>query len=362
MTMTALLGAVMLGRTGRRWWWAALLVGAMGAALSKESFVLVPLIAVLTGIYRYFQFGRWVWDLVLGTLALIPLGLLAPVLLGIQQDVNGEAGGAARLMPGLIALRWVFVSYWLPATAALLISFGVWWWCCGRGRVLVSAYVLGVSLWSIVLLWGDVVFYGGEYPHQRYWAVFDLAKTLEIMGAVVLALAAARRSKGTARVVSACALVLAIGLMSRLGLAAAAEYGAIRAEAVVNRDATQQYARDLQMAAAMLAEKPGSQFVVVAPSNVEFEPSRAIATHIAREAGSSHPVFLVVDIPAEQDGGRTGQGLKDLALAGAFEWSLTPLGELRSDEPVVCGFVNVDPYPVQGCRDENSLRINARGM
>ena len=360
-TMLALLALVLLVRTRTRIWWLPLMAGCIGAPLAKETFILVPFLALATGFYLFTQDKKWS-DLLWSASSMIPLALLAPIILGNESDVYGQVGGVERLQIGLTATFAVFRYYWLPGTTALLIASIAWWWLCSRNHRATAMLVGALVAWSVALLWGDIILNGGHYGHVRYWMVFDIAKVLQICGAVILSLAIVRRSAGTPRIVGAIVLLLAAALFGRAILTSLVEFPKIKAEAQLNQVSTKAYESGLSGAVQKLREIGSRQLVVVVPASVEAEPSRAILTQIARSTGGIARGFLLPDMNLEDRQGSTGQWLTALSRQGAENWKLTPFDRFDSNAPVACVFINVDPYPLTPCLANASVRIDARGM
>lgn len=359
--MIAVFGLVKLVSTRNRLWWILLWVGSSCSILSKESFVLLPLVAAGMGMYLFMEDRRRL-DLVLGLSALTPLLLLAPVFVGNEQDIYGQAGGLDRIREGGWALFTVFELYWLPSTALILAAYAWWWLCLGRQARVTALFVGFLVGWSILFLWADVVIYTGQYRMLRYWMVFELAKVIQVAGAILLSLACVVSGARARSIVSVVALTASLLLLFRLDVNGLRQMVETRNEAHVNQIATQQYEGDLDEAVSRMKTSGNTQFVLVIPAMVEVEPSYAISGEIERRMGEDIQIFWQPDLSSE--GAQTAIGKEIVAVSkdGIPERRIIPTSTLLESRPVLCGFINVDPYPLRVCTSRNSLRIHARGM
>jgi hypothetical protein len=351
-----LLGMVQLSFHSSRWWWTLVLVGAYVSVWSKESFFGVAGGVALLMLYLYAR-DRRTADLLLGAVGLVPVLVLTPVLLGTSADIYGRPVGVGRLEVAVNSIFHVFGTYWAPAAAVLLLSGLAWAWTFRSVSRLAIVYVFGLIAWMILLLMADVYVQGGEYVHRRYWAVFDVAKMLMVLGSVTLGLAALRRSTGLFRWASVGVLALSLVALVRLGSATIQGWSAISQEAQTNRDATIAFSRDVSAFIELVGGGPAG---VVVSHPVEYEPARAILQRLFFAMDPQAERFLLPTKYAQED--PTWNALTVMAQSGNPLWHVAPGVNLEKLAPVPCSFVNVDPFPLEECDGTRSVRIDARGM
>lgn len=361
-SVLGLLGILLLVRTGQRWWWWVVLPATTASALSKETFVLLPVAAFLTGAYLYVARGRKVIDALCVLVALAPLALLLPVVTGPSESTYVGDDAFTRVAPGLGFMFQVAPLYWIAGAGALICAFALWVLACGRLDWSASAYVLALILWSIALQFVDAIFYGGEYTHARYWAVFGLAKTLQVVGTLALSLAVVRRAQGVLFWSALGILVIGVMLTVRLLAAALQEYGEIQTEAAVNSMTSQQFSSDINALVETLSENPGSDLVVVVPASTEYEPAVAILQEVQRRSQSDILSYLLpalneVDVESE-----LGSLIIDASQLGSKEWKLSPWLERDDQATAVCAFINRYPFSLYPCSFELAHVVRARGM
>lgn len=351
------LGATKLAFGGSRWWWPVLLGGISTAVLSKETFVGLVFLGLMVGAYCYSR-DRWPGHLLLALVAFVPALILAPVLLGTKADIYGRPAGGSRLAIAIEGVVHVFFAYWAPAAAVLLLAAIVWAWTIRRGPLAPIVCVFAIVFWIIGMLILDVYVQGGEYVHVRYWAIFDASKSTMVLGGVVLASAAWRRRNRDGRVnqfVILAILVLAALLFIRTLTASSEAWSRLHSEAVENSLSTARFNADISQLIDLAEYSEGVNIVVT--NSVEYEPVRAVAQRLA--FSDIAPVFLTPDRSTEMDDA-FWKTLEEFASKGNPSWDISP----ESDDPIrlACGYINVDPYPLEKCDPARSVRIEARGM
>ena len=362
LSIWGLLGILLLVRTQSRWWWLLVLPSLTGAALSKETFVLAPAVALLTGAYLYFARGHRIVDALCGLGGLLSPILLIPVLAGsVGPTYVGEVS-SDRVAAGVDFLLKVVPLYWLPGVVGLALAYLVWVVAYGRFQRWTSLYVLTLLLWTLLLQFVDVIIYGGEYFHPRYWAIFGLAKILQVLGALALSLGALRSSQGLMFWCSAVALVLALLMTGRLAESAFREIGQIRAEARANSVATQEFMADLDSLLAALARHEPSQLIIVVPTSAEYEPTVAILRGVERRSLRDIGFYLLPAMTATDSQSPLGGVIVEAAQNGFPSLNVRPWPEFDSNMNVVCVFINDEPHPIGPCRGYPWQEVRARGM
>jgi hypothetical protein len=365
-------GALILAITklsfrGPSTWWLLALTAVTVAVFSKESFAAFALLLPLVGWFRYSTNGRSRVDLISGALGVIPAAALAlimvPHMSSSGSDIYGQSIGSSRLESAVAALIGWYVPYWAPATFALLSAWLAWSYCyqgCSRAVRLYSLYLV---FWLISILFLDAGFYGGNYSAPRYFAVFGLSKTLQVLAALCLAAAAFRLANSTrARILAG--VILAISALLLFGLVRTSVQGLsdVAATAQINRDATIAYQVGLTAVLDQLSENADTQVIVSISNSADYEPLSAVLQAFNTRTDGRVRAFVVTSFESNSSGNGLERVLANLSRDGSDDWHSLPLSELSAGGDRICVVFNTAIAPADVCGGETTLRIPIRGM
>ena len=368
LAVSALLLAVTkLGFDGPQVWWLLALVSIFIAVFSKEPFAAFALPLPLVGLFRFFAHGRSRVDLIAGVLGLLPAVVLAvimlPTILTTGSDVYGQGVGNSRLQSAVSVLTHWYLPYWGPAAIALLLAWLAWSYLCKSCSRAARLYSLSLVLWLIGILFLDAWFYGGDYWAPRYFAVFGLSKTLQVLAAVCLAAAALRLANCTRdRILAGGILVISTLLLLGLVRTSTQALGDVAATARINRDATIAYQAGITDVLDQLSNNPDSHVIVSVSNGADYEPLRAVLQDVYLRSGGRALAYAITPFAAATGGDSPETLLAQLSKNGSTDWHLLPLGEAPSDGHRICVIFNDATAPADACERATIIRIPIRGM
>lgn len=339
------------------WWWSAL-GGTALAVLSKENFAILAPVSVGIGVYRSRAHTRAHIDYVLGSLALVPVVILAagigPGLLTRRGDIYGQEIGASRAGVALEAILDTYLLYWAPAFAVLTLAIACLWFAHAvtRGTIWLFAYLVAVGfLW----LCADSFMYGGVYGLPRYLAVFQAIKVAVALGALAMGVAVVQRARGIRRAGGFVSLAVSLLLLASIGRTVPASIQQLSGESQANADATVKYRSGLEQALRQLQAVESPKVLIVTRRAVDFEPVVAVATELTR----AYPAATITTTIAP---GTSAPALQALSESGNAEWKIAPLAAAEQGGNDLCIFINTEPTPLPTCATGSAVRVDARAM
>lgn len=352
-----ILGATWLCFGSSKWWWIPTVIGTSVALLSKENFVPLALLPLVVAIYRIRIYQCPRSELAVSSVPILSAALLAwgvaPGLLRSASDVYGQGIDQSRLSGSITSLLGTYLFYWAPALGVLILSWFAAFWNNKGSRssdVVVGTFILIGIAW----LFFDSFVYRGEYSLPRYWAIFQLLKTIAIVGAVSLSILALRRNLPLMPWFSLPVFGMALVLLTLQISLIPTALREIRAEALYNQISTAAYRVDMDQVRVHLSDSSISSVIIIVENSVDYEPAVAIATEVGRF--SHHPPAVLMINPSRPS--ESFRALEDLALRGNPRWFISAFSSVDTSGRNLCVFINHDPELFDVCGGPN-IRVDA---